>query len=51
MALAHALENKTEQAYWRGDRFDKRAKAMGAWAEFLDQPAHVASAKPTLKDR
>jgi integrase len=35
MALAHTIENKTEEAYWRGDLFEKRVKAMSAWAEFL----------------
>jgi integrase len=39
MALAHTLENKTEEAYWRGDLFEKRVRAMRAWAEFLTQPA------------
>lgn len=35
MALAHTLENKTEEAYWRGDLFEKRVRAMQAWAKFL----------------
>jgi integrase len=33
-ALAHAIEDKTEGAYQRGDLFDKRRKLMDAWAEF-----------------
>jgi integrase len=32
MALAHAVENKVEAAYRRGDLFDKRAKLMADWA-------------------
>ena len=46
MALAHTLENKTEEAYWRGDLFEKRVKAMRAWAEFLSQPTRAASVTP-----
>ncbi|MGH7022022.1 MAG: tyrosine-type recombinase/integrase [Caulobacteraceae bacterium] len=39
MALAHAIANKAEAAYRRGDLFDKRRKLMDAWA------AYCASAK------
>ena len=49
MALAHTLENKTEEAYWRGDLFEKRIGAMRAWAEFLNQPARAASLASTHK--
>lgn len=31
MALAHAIKNKTEAAYRRGDLFDKRRRLMGDW--------------------
>ena len=34
MALAHAVENKVEAAYRRGDLFEKRRKLMDAWAKF-----------------
>ena len=34
MALAHAIGNKVEEAYRRGDLFGKRSELMGAWAEF-----------------
>jgi integrase len=37
-ALAHAIGNKTEAAYRRGDLFDKRRKLMEAWAQFCEQP-------------
>ena len=36
MALAHAIENKVEAAYRRGDLFEKRRKMMQAWADYLD---------------
>ncbi len=35
MALAHAVGNKVEAAYRRGDLFDKRRRLMDAWADFL----------------
>jgi integrase len=34
MALAHAVENKVEAAYRRGDLFEKRRKLMADWAAF-----------------
>ena len=34
MALAHAIGNKVEEAYRRGDLFGKRSELMDAWAEF-----------------
>ena len=37
MALAHSIKNKVEAAYRRGDLFEKRAKMMAAWADFLEQ--------------
>ena len=36
MALAHAIENKVEAAYRRGDLFTKRIKLMQSWAAFCD---------------
>ncbi len=33
-ALAHALKDKTEAAYQRGDLLEKRRKLMAAWAEY-----------------
>src|SRR5215467_3765432 len=32
--LAHAIENKVERAYRRGDLFDKRRRLMDAWAAY-----------------
>ena len=37
MALAHAVGDKVEAAYRRGDLFDKRQKLMNAWAEFCSK--------------
>ncbi|MBX9897888.1 MAG: integrase arm-type DNA-binding domain-containing protein [Qipengyuania sp.] len=34
MALAHAIENKVERAYRRGDLFDKRRRLMDDWAAY-----------------
>jgi integrase len=44
MALAHAIGDKVEAAYRRGDLFEKRRRMMEDWAAFLDkeeQPAEV----------
>lgn len=35
MALAHAIKNKAEAAYRRGDLFEKRRIMMQAWADYL----------------
>ena len=34
-ALAHAVGDATERAYWRGDALEKRRQLMEAWAAFL----------------
>jgi hypothetical protein len=39
MALAHALGDKVEAAYRRGDLFDKRRRVLDAWAEYCASPA------------
>ena len=36
MALAHAIENRVEAAYRRGDLFDKRRRLMDAWAQYCN---------------
>jgi len=38
MALAHAIGNKVEAAYRRGDLFEKRRQLMQAWAQFCEAP-------------
>jgi len=35
MALAHAIENKVEAAYRRGDLFEKRRAMMQEWADYI----------------
>jgi integrase len=42
MALAHAVGDKTEEAYRRGDLFDKRRELMTQWAKFIETPPATA---------
>jgi integrase len=44
MALAHAVGDKVEAAYRRGDLFDKRRRLMADWARFCEQPKRSAGA-------
>jgi integrase len=44
MALAHAVGNKVEAAYRRGDLFDKRRKLMQAWADYTNTSGVPSSA-------
>lgn len=37
-SLAHVTGSKVEQAYMRGDLFEKRQRLMEAWAKFCEQP-------------
>lgn len=37
MALAHAINNKVEAAYRRGDLFEKRKRLMTDWAEYCSK--------------
>src|SRR5262249_35917433 len=46
MALAHAVSNKVEAAYRRGDLFEKRRKLMTAWAEFCGKAPSLAEVTP-----
>jgi integrase len=39
MALAHAIGDKVEAAYRRGDLFVKRRRLMEEWAQYCGQPA------------
>lgn len=38
LALAHAVGDKVEAAYRRGDMYMKRVRMMEAWAKFCDTP-------------
>jgi integrase len=46
MALAHAVGNKVEAAYRRGDLFDKRRRLMDAWSEFCERGKTGADVVP-----
>jgi integrase len=39
MALAHAIGDETEAAYFRADLFDKRRRLMLAWSKYCMRPA------------
>lgn len=51
MALAHAIGDKTEAAYRRGDMFEKRRHMMADWAKFLSAPEVPAEVIPITKNR
>ncbi|MEO8022103.1 integrase arm-type DNA-binding domain-containing protein [Polaromonas sp.] len=51
MALAHAIENKVEAAYRRGDLLAKRMQMMQAWADFSDTPLKKGNVTPIGKNR
>jgi integrase len=38
MALAHAVSNRVEAAYRRGDLFEKRRQLMSEWSNFCNTP-------------
>jgi integrase len=42
-ALAHVVGHATEQAYQRGDMFEKRRKVMDAWAAYCSKPARLST--------
>ena len=37
-ALAHVIGDKVEQAYRRGDMFEKRRRLMHTWADYCGKP-------------
>ncbi len=43
MALAHAIDSKTEAAYRRGDLFEKRRRLMDTWASFCNGVARLGT--------
>jgi integrase len=45
MALAHTVGDKTEEAYRRGDLFEKRRELMQLWAKFIDTPPAVGNVR------
>lgn len=46
MALAHAIGDKVEAAYRRGDLFEKRRRLMDEWARFCALPRHSGDVVP-----
>jgi integrase len=46
MSLAHTVNSKVEQAYRRGDLFQKRRDLMDAWSRFADGGQDGASVVP-----
>jgi integrase len=50
MALAHALRDKTEAAYRRGDLLEKRARLMTDWARYCCKTTKPASVVPIRQD-
>jgi hypothetical protein len=43
MAMAHAVGDETEAAYFRSDLFEKRRRLMEAWADFSESPPASAT--------
>lgn len=41
MALAHAIRNKAEAAYRRGQLIEKRTLLMNAWADYIAGEAQL----------
>lgn len=46
MALAHAVSDKTEAAYRRGDMLEKRRRLMQDWSAFCNLPARGGEVVP-----
>jgi integrase len=51
MALAHAIHNKVEAAYRRGDLFEKRRRLMDAWGEYCERVQSSATIAPLRRPR
>jgi hypothetical protein len=43
MALAHAVSNRVEAAYRRGDLFEKRRRLMAEWSTFCNAPTAASA--------
>jgi integrase len=50
MALAHAIRNKAEAAYRRGDLFEKRRRLMADWATYCSSPSVTRSTVTTIRE-
>ena len=49
MALAHAISDKVEAAYRRGDLVEKRRRLMLEWAKFCDTPGRSGKVLPLAR--
>jgi integrase len=51
MALAHAIGDKVEAAYRRGELFEKRRRLMNEWAKYCDRtPVAIDAVVIALRD-
>jgi integrase len=48
-ALAHAVGNKVERSYRRGDALDKRRRLMEAWSDYCSKPAPAGATVTPLR--
>jgi hypothetical protein len=46
MALAHAVDDKTEAAYKRSDLVEKRRRLMAEWAQYCAKPSVKGNVLP-----
>jgi integrase len=51
MALAHAVSDKVEAAYRRGDLFERRRRMMAAWTTFCATPRQAAGRITSLREK
>jgi len=51
MALAHAISDKAEAAYRRGDLFEKRRRLMADWAKYCDTAKGSAQVLPLSRKK
>jgi integrase len=49
LALAHAIPDKTEAAYRRGDLFEKRRRLMQSWSDYCAKPSRSAGNVTALR--
>jgi hypothetical protein len=50
VALAHALDSKTEEAYRRTEMIEKRRRLMSKWADWYSRPATGGDVVPLRKE-
>ena len=48
-ALAHTVANKVEDAYRRGDLFEKRRALMQEWASYCETSGQTSLGQPTVE--